>query len=172
MSRYLLAPLFGLLLLLAAACQKDTPEPAPPPSEAYATYTDEKGVTTSITHFGGTLAYTLDPNGGRYRTVFLRAWLPDRTFIEVAFFVDNLTFPTATGPATLDHLNVTHGGGSMGSHATVVYPAVSTSQLTVDRLSPQTVSGTYTGPLQNIGPEVKLVFHKVDITNPYTYEPQ
>ena len=157
---------FALCLLAATGCGSKTTDPQPAAKAADApavTYVAPNGAAVAVSSWV-VYSVTAAPNrpGQDRRSVTVQATFAGGRVLTLAFDYVGSTFPRQTGPVALDAGIRVSDAVNQQAGSYYVAP-VTAGTLRVDSVSPQVVSGTYTGPLVAGGPAVSFAFSKLPI---------
>lgn len=155
--------LLALCLLFAAGCGSKSDDAQPQAKPAAATYTGPTGAAVAVnsaTAFSVTAAPN-QPNQSR-RAIGVTAVLSNGRTLTVSFEYLGGAFPSAPGAVALDAGIRVWYRLDQTPISDYVAP-VTAGTLRVDSVSPQVVSGTYTGPLTAGGPAVSFTFNRLSI---------
>ncbi|RSK50787.1 hypothetical protein [Hymenobacter rigui] len=156
LSLLLLLPALGML----TACNNDDTD-APAPVPATATYAEGSGaaVALSLPSVSYVTAVANGPGNQPRRAIVLRVTLPNGSVSTMTYNYAGSEFP-AVGPVALDvpvvitPVTITGPGFQDGG---------SQATLKVESVTPQVVSGTYSGTFTMGGPPVRVVFNRLPL---------
>ena len=156
----------ALALLAATGCASKESAPAPTtptPAPASTTYISPTGQQMAV---ASTKVYfvTATPTrlGQERRAIVVRTQLSDGSELTMSYRYIGRTFPGALGAVTLDE--AIRATTTSATQVSASYEApVTMGTLNVDGITPQVVSGTYTGPLVAGGPAVRFTFSRLPI---------
>ena len=155
----------SLLATLSACSKSEAPAPATlatPPAPAPVVYTDAAGNTAPISSY---TAYSVTATPGSQqrerRAVVIRALLPNGSTLDATYTYMGRTYIGGAGAMPLDEpVLVVNYGGQLSPRTSYQAAGFTTGTL-VSEAGPNTVSGTYTGPLVAGGGAVRLTFSKL-----------